>query len=199
MKKAYALIPLFLFSLLISSFYSCDQDTNFIVEEIIIRDTIEINTIDTLIIKEYISDTTTTFILVRHAETTGIGSDPSLSSIGIERANDLANMLSLSKLSAIYSTDFNRTKETAQVPADFYGLTVNIYPTSNLPAFANLLLVNHVHEVVLIVGHSNTTPSLANAFLGTNTYANFNENDYSNFLIISVYDNGNSKVLHLKY
>ena len=59
-----------------------------------------------------------TIFLVRHAERAdggagGMGNDPSLSEAGRARAESLAAMLKDTKLTAIFTTEFKRTQETA--------------------------------------------------------------------------------------
>ena len=56
---------------------------------------------------------TTTFILVRHAEKASDGtSDPSLTEEGMARANNILSMFQQSEITAIYSTNYKRTKMT---------------------------------------------------------------------------------------
>ena len=52
-------------------------------------------------------------VIVRHAEKANGGNDPDLSSAGRARANELARILKDSGITAIFSTEFKRTQETA--------------------------------------------------------------------------------------
>ena len=111
-----------------------------------------------------------TAYLVRHAEkVTGDAAmdldnprDPPLTNAGEARAEALAERLSDSGITAIWSTDTVRTRDTAQPLADKLGLNVQIYDPSDLPGFAAQLKSEPL-ETVLVVGHSNTTPQLAEA------------------------------------
>ncbi|MCD6011235.1 MAG: hypothetical protein K0Q79_1097 [Flavipsychrobacter sp.] len=66
------------------SFYSCKKET-VKVETITVRDTVYVQVHDTTTIPALISDTTTTFIIMRHAEKEATGADPILNSDGILR------------------------------------------------------------------------------------------------------------------
>lgn len=101
--------------------------------------------------------------LVRHAEKEP-GRDPQLSPEGKVRASVLAARLADANLVAVYSTDTRRTRQTAGPVALQAGLPVIFYDPSKLDAFAARLRA--VEGNVLVVGHSNTTPDLANALGG---------------------------------
>ena len=68
-----------------------------------------------------------TLYLVRHAEkdlSTDEFGDPDLTSCGRQRSEQLRNFLSDVKLDAVYSTDYIRTKKTAQPTASSKGLKI---------------------------------------------------------------------------
>ncbi len=126
--------------------------------------------------------------LVRHAEKADDGSrNPPLTSIGEQRAISLATLLRKEHITHIYSTDYLRTKHTAQPLADALGLEVLIYDPRNLSQFADQVLQLRGQNI-LIVGHSNSTPTLANAILDKEEYQKFDESAYSNLIVISVDD-----------
>lgn len=105
------------------------------------------------------TDYDATYYLVRHAEKTTEKNDPSLTADGEQRAQDLAKRLSKINLTAIYSSDYIRTRDTAAPIAKRQGLDVIIYDPRDLEGFAKNLLAQKGH--ILIVGHSNTTPQLS--------------------------------------
>jgi len=102
--------------------------------------------------------------LVRHAEKQSELKNPSLTACGLVRANQLAHTLSKAKITSVYSTSYQRTRQTAQALADLTGLAVKNYNPSNLEQLAVQLQQNK--ENTLIVGHSNTTPALAELLSG---------------------------------
>ena len=111
-----------------------------------------------------------TAYLVRHAEKlTGDAledlpdaRDPPLTLAGEERAVALADLLAGVQITKIWSTDTKRTRDTAKPLADRLGMEIDLYDASDLSALAAQLKENRTGSV-LIVGHSNTTPGLAEA------------------------------------
>lgn len=189
--------------LLSPSYYSCKGDDDAEVITVIEKDTVITVIRDTIVntdtLVSFIRDTTTTFILVRHAEKSSSGSDPVLTAAGLLRADHLRDLLKQVDLNAVYSTNFNRTRQTAQPTATDKGLSIINYDPFSLSPFVDSVLANFNHGTVLVVGHSNTTPSLLNELVGSNTYANIPDSEYDNLYIVSVAEKGRSEVLHLKY
>ena len=92
------------------------------------------------------------------------------------------------KFDAVYSTDYNRTKETAQPTAEKNGLEITIYDPRDLNSedFIN----NTNGKTVLVVGHSNTTPTFVNAVLGQEKYKSIDDNNNANLYIITISASG---------
>ena len=104
-----------------------------------------------------------TWYFVRHFEKQS-GDNPSLTSQGKSRADNLAKYFTDKPLTAIFSTEYNRTQETAAPVAKLKMLKTQYYDPSNLSQFADQLKSkNHL----LVVGHSNTTPQLIQLMGGT--------------------------------
>jgi broad specificity phosphatase PhoE len=105
--------------------------------------------------------------LVRHAERADDDPNPGLTDAGQERAlalaDEIAARLGDAPLTAVYSTPYRRTLETAAPTAERHALTVTQYDPSDLAGFAETLRA--ATGAVLVVGHSNTTPELV-ALLG---------------------------------
>lgn len=119
-----------------------------------------------------------TFLLVRHAEkSTDDPRDPSLTPAGEARAQRLAAELHNAPLVAVYSTDTRRTRATATPAAQMHGLAVVPYDARMADAFASELRARHRGGLVLVVGHSNTVPTLAAALCGC-AVAPMAEQDY---------------------
>ncbi|MFT7413332.1 MAG: phosphohistidine phosphatase SixA [Paraglaciecola sp.] len=97
-----------------------------------------------------------TWYFVRHFEKQ-LGDNPSLTETGKARAEALAAFFSDKQLNYVYSTDYNRTLQTATPVADFKNLEIQSYDPRNLAGFAIKL---KTQDHVLVVGHSNTTPEL---------------------------------------
>lgn len=185
---------------------SCDSEPEIITETITELDTIFITTVDSVFINQTdtiiinANDTdATTLILVRHAEKISTGTDPELTEEGIVRSNELTRILSQMELNAVYSSDFNRTKETAEPTALAQNLNIDIYNASNLVSLKNQVLNNHKNGKILVVGHSNTTPDFINLLLQENVLNDIPESEYDNLFILTLYEEGNGELLELKY
>jgi len=101
----------------------------------------------------------TVVYLVRHAEKAAHGPDPELTPQGRERAAALAEILAEAGIGRILSTDTRRTRDTAAPLARALDLPVEIYDAGDLEAVADELS-GLAGAIVLVVGHSNTTPAL---------------------------------------
>ena len=101
---------------------------------------------------------TDAIFLVRHAEKTADKNDPGLTQEGKARALALANRLGGEGITHIHSSDFIRTRDTAEPLAEKMGLEIQIYDPRDHPAIAETLKKTPGRHMV--VGHSNTTPQL---------------------------------------
>ncbi len=126
-----------------------------------------------------------TYILVRHAEKITSQPNPGLTEAGLARAAKLAALLDGIKIDQIMSTDYNRTQATAAPLAKAKKLEVQSYdPSMQKDLFTDLAVFNKKN--VVVVGHSNTIPKLANVLIGKDVFADYSEDNYSQLLIISV-------------
>ena len=109
-----------------------------------------------------------TFVLVRHAEkATDDPRDPALTDAGRERAQRLAASLHDAPVAAVYATAYRRTQQTAAPVAADHAVPVTTYDAAAPAAeVAARLRTAHDRGVVLVVGHSNTIPGLAQALCG---------------------------------
>ena len=96
--------------------------------------------------------------LVRHAEKVTTVRDGDLTEQGQQRAQNVAHMLKSAGINAIYSTDYKRTQQTAAPLAQSLNLKVQSYNPRELKVFAENL--KQQSGVIMVVGHSNTTPYL---------------------------------------
>lgn len=99
-----------------------------------------------------------TWYFVRHAEKTHDKNDPALSTVGQQRALQLAEQVADAGIVAIYSTPYQRTQQTAQPLAERLNITVESYAASAPERLLQLL--QQRQQTSLIVGHSNTIPAL---------------------------------------
>ena len=127
----------------------------------------------------------TTYYLIRHAEkdlSDKSNRDPHLTEIGKARALAWKAIFKEVVFDRIYSTAYYRTQETASPIAEDHQLNVEQYDPRNLysPDFKQATQ----GKTVLIVGHSNTTPNLANKIIGKKMYTNIDERIHGNLYII---------------
>ncbi|WBX72362.1 SixA phosphatase family protein [Tenacibaculum retecalamus] len=140
---------------------------------------------------------TTTYYLIRHAEkdrTDVTNKNPNLNDKGLERAKKWATYFKDINLDAVYSTNYNRTMQTAKPTVESKGLQVLSYSPRKL--FDKKFQKETKGKTVLIVGHSNTTPFFANKILGKDKYQQIDDNNNANLYIITV--NGSKTSVLLK-
>lgn len=142
----------------------------------------------------------TTFILIRHAEKVADGSkDPELSEVGKARALRLATMLKKQPIAAIYSTNYKRTMNTVKPLAEQLGQSIASYEPFKEEELTKILNENK-GKTVVIVGHSNNIPWIANALLGKKEFGDYDESYYENVLIVNVLEKGvSATTLQISY
>jgi broad specificity phosphatase PhoE len=118
----------------------------------------------------------TTVIIVRHAEQQQeAGSDPPLAPEGVTRAGDLARLASDARISAIYVTQYLRTRATAEPTAQALEIPITEFRVEGpdisayAAALARQVVADNRGQAVLIISHSNTVPAIVEAFTGIAT------------------------------
>ena len=141
----------------------------------------------------------TLVFVVRHAEkATGAesGDDPPLTPAGEQRALALAAALADAGISAIYSTDFRRTRATAEPLAERLDLAIGNYDAADPAKFAQELLAQPRGLSMLVVGHSNTVPALVHALSGEEIPA-IADTDYTRLYVIALPAEGRARLMRL--
>ena len=100
--------------------------------------------------------------LVRHAEKVDSSKDAALSAAGVARAKALAIRLRDAGVTSIYTSEYQRTKATAQPLTDALKLLPQVHPASDTAGLVALLRKERGRA--LVVGHSNTLPEIARAY-----------------------------------
>lgn len=142
----------------------------------------------------------TTIILVRHAEKAAEpAADPPLTSAGVTRADALVELVKDAGITAVVSTQFQRTRLTAAPIAARLGLTTEIIDARATPsATADSILARHRGQTVLVVGHSNTVPAIV-AALGAPQPPDICDAGYDNVFVVTVPATGAVTVTRLHY
>jgi broad specificity phosphatase PhoE len=151
----------------------------------------------------YRSLSTTTYVIVRHAEKQlGTIADPPLAPEGEARAERLARMfgesVDVGAIRAIYVTDTRRTQQTAAPLAARLRLTPIVVPARDVEDAIARARNEHGGSRVLLIGHSNTIPEIVEKLTGT-AIPEIPEDQYGDLYVVSVPTLGPASVLRLTY
>jgi phosphohistidine phosphatase SixA len=151
------------------------------------------------------SATTTTIVVIRHAEKqVGAISDAPLSPQGEMRASRLAQMLgdneSFGRIGRIYVTNTRRTQQTAAGLAQRLGLEPDVVDAKvDSRELARRVLRDNRGGRALVVGHSNTVPELVAAMAHSDKVPPIGEEEFDTVYVVTVPTIGKVSVLRLKY
>ena len=132
---------------------------------------------------------TTNYYLIRHAEkdkSDPNNRNPHLTEKGQARALNWSKVFEHIDFDVVYSTQYHRTIETATPTAKTKNLEIQFYDPRNLD-YQEFKKTNS-GRTVLIVGHSNSTPTFVNAIIGKKKYETIDESINGNLYIISITD-----------
>jgi phosphohistidine phosphatase SixA len=151
------------------------------------------------------STTTTTIVLIRHAEKqVNTISDAPLAPQGELRATRLAQMFGdaspFGRVQKIYVTDTRRTQQTAAALAQRLDLKPEIVEGKSHPAeLARRVLRENRGGRAMIVGHSNTVPEIVAALADTSDVPPIGDEEFDTLYVVTVPTIGRSSVLRMKY
>ena len=139
-----------------------------------------------------------TIYIVRHAEKMLVEDpDPELAQVGIIRATKLSQILAEKDIKHVFSTDYKRTRMTSQPVADQAGIQIQTYDPKDQEALAEKLRA--LEGNILVVGHSNTVPDLANFFIGSGEkFPNLTDDEYQ-FIYVVTLDKSGERVEQKTY
>ena len=150
-----------------------------------------------------------TVYLVRHAEKAAEPrQDPPLTDGGRARAETLARMLGPAGIKAAYTSQFLRTRATAEplakrlgvepvvLPIEMSATNPNQISEASIDAIAARLVERG--ENALVVGHSNTVPLVIQK-LGGDVVPTIDERTFDDLFVVTVHAPGRARVAHLKY
>jgi 2,3-bisphosphoglycerate-dependent phosphoglycerate mutase len=150
------------------------------------------------------SQATTTILFVRHAEKLAVeDDDPSLSEAGTRRVAELTRQLVdadvVAGIDAIYATPFKRSQETVQPIADVLSLPIRTYDAEDTNHVLKKILKKHKGKIILVVGHSDTLPTLIANLGASKKVPRIAESEYDNIYIVSIPWFGKTKTIRLRY
>lgn len=138
----------------------------------------------------------TTYYFIRHAEkerTDVTNENPNLTEKGQQRAENWSAVFKNVDFDLVYSTNYNRTIQTAIPTSESKNLEIQFYNPKEL--YSEDFKLKTKNKTVLVVGHSDTTPLFVNTILGTKKYIDIDDNNNSNLYIITIYNNSISDIL----
>lgn len=149
----------------------------------------------------------TTVVIVRHAEAVPNGGpDPVLTEAGAARANALADALADAGVTAVITTQYQRTALTGRPLAAAFNVPLMTESIAGGPAGLETYARTAVQAVhakyaggtVVIVGHSNTVPALVKAFSGAEV-GEIAHDSYDRMFIVMTAAPGSGSVLRARY
>lgn len=146
----------------------------------------------------YAQDDPTNYYFIRHAEkdrSDATNKNPNLTTEGEKRAQDWSMILKDIELDAVYSTNYNRTLQTANPTAQSQNLEVIKYDPRAL--YDDVFQTATRGKNVLIVGHSNTTPAFVNTVIKEKKYDNIDDSNNGNLYVITII--GEHKIVKLMH
>jgi len=151
-----------------------------------------------------------TVFLIRHAEREDEPrQDPPLRKDGVARSQALARLLGTAGIKAIFTSQYTRTKQTAEPLATKLGINVTPFTLKSNPSNPRQIaeestaevtnkILEHAGESVLVIGHSNSIPDVIK-MLGGDFIPTIDERKFDDLFIVNVYAKGKAKVVQLKY
>jgi phosphohistidine phosphatase SixA len=147
----------------------------------------------------------TTIVVVRHAEkSTDDPRDPTLTAAGQQRAIALASVLKDAGVTAIYTTQYKRNRQTAEPLAQQLGISLIERPinaansTTYAQDLAHEILTTNSGKSVLVVGHSNTVPDIVRALSGS-VVPPITDPEYDHIFIITLPGSGPPRLMQLRF
>jgi broad specificity phosphatase PhoE len=135
--------------------------------------------------------------VIRHAEKHGTGDDPGLTDAGRARANAWADLLSHADIAHVITTDAKRTRETGGIIAEALDVAQTQVAMTDVTGLVDLLGFDHADDRVLVVGHTETIPSIL-AGLGHLDLVEIDQNDYANLFIVMPASGGDQFLTHIR-
>lgn len=123
-----------------------------------------------------------TIVLVRHAEKAGPTGDVPLNAAGQQRAQLLARTLREFRFTAIYTTEYQRTQQTAAPLAAAQSIKPIVLKATNTDELIARLKAAAPTDVILVVSHSNVVPVIAQRLAAK--IPDMDETDYSRLILI---------------
>jgi broad specificity phosphatase PhoE len=139
-----------------------------------------------------------TIVVVRHADKIDDSHDAVLSPTGEAQAKRLAHVLKDVGITAIYTSQFKRTIQTATPLADLLKVKPFTYEQTDIDGVVKEIRHKHPREVVMVVGHRSTVPKILKQFGALEPVA-LGSSEYDSLFILTLPPNQSPTLLHLRH
>ncbi|HKR59287.1 MAG TPA: phosphoglycerate mutase family protein [Pyrinomonadaceae bacterium] len=142
-----------------------------------------------------------TVILVRHAEKEVVppeNKDPNLSSVGKERAQEIARMFENTGIVALYATQYKRTEQTVSPLSQLLRIPITRIEAKKTSDLVKQIRSRPAGDTVFVAGHNNTVPEII-AALGGPQFPIIPETEFDNLYILTIQHDGSTKLVKLRY
>lgn len=144
-----------------------------------------------------------TVYVVRHAEKADNSRDPELSERGAQRARALADALANAGIDGVVVTQFIRTRDTAAPTSEAHSVKPVIVAAGGASVREHAgAVADAVRSLdataILVVGHSNTVPSIV-AALGGPEMPEICDSQYSNLFVLVIAASGDATTAHARF
>ena len=136
--------------------------------------------------------------VVRHAERADQSTDSPLSPAGQTRAESLARVLRDAGVTHIFTTELQRTAQTAAPTATSRHVTPHALAAADTAAVVTALRRLTPTDRALVVGHSNTVPAIL-AGLGVTTPVTIADAEFDNLFVVVPRADGPPALLRIRY
>jgi phosphohistidine phosphatase SixA len=144
----------------------------------------------------------TVVLLVRHAEKAAQPvQNPPLTESGSARAQALVAVARDAGVSAIITTQYERTRKTGEPTALALHVTPEVVDAGPVPQHAKAVtdqVLQHAGGTVLVVGHSNTIPAIVGA-LGAPQPRDLCDSEYDQLFVVVIGDTGPPRLIRSRY
>lgn len=139
-----------------------------------------------------------TVFIVRHAEKGPEPGDPGLTPAGEARAGALVRVLEDAEITALFATEFRRTRETVAPLGRKVGLETTIVPAREVDRLVEQLAAPPAGSRAVVASHSNLVHLIAGKLAGTGV-PELTEADYDRLYVVTVLERGRGSVVVLRY
>ena len=144
----------------------------------------------------------TVVLLVRHGEKASeTAANPPLSERGSARAQALVAVARDAGVTAVITTQYERTRKTAEPTAVAMRVTPEVVNAGPVPQHAKAVadqVLKHAGGTVLVVGHSNTIPAIVGA-LGAPRPPEICDSQYDQLFVVVIGDAGPPRLIRSRY